>query len=373
MAEQSTAKVPYRQVKWDATSLRMFMECPMKYKLGMIEAWRLPDSPVDLDFGSWVHLGIETFYRAITSGRGHDEAIEDALFAVITASWANGPMHGDYHDAWHCAGLVKYKNEKGNPAKCPYSHKGKLFAAPVPQSCSCGSSVVRVNAWVPTSKVKDRYNALRAVCWYADEMRDSHFHIASMGESNWDAQEPLVEVQGRLEQTDGQTLVANFDAVKAFGEELFVVDFKTTGMSLGKMYFDSFVPGVQFDFYNAFAPHMDIGGHGKLPIQGVIIEAFQFIQSGVRFGMRLVRQTEEQRQEFLEDMQQWGAMFAECERADIWPRNRASCMRCQFKPVCSATPERRDAVLSEFYVQARWNPETRKAEPVNVERANEND
>ena len=364
----------------------MFAGCAHRYQLGMIKGWRPRENGIDVAFGSWVHLGIETFYRmVIENGMSHDDALKRACLAVIEASWRvevdpndptcppqEGPMFGQYLDAWHCLGDVKgYKNEKGNPAKCPYSHVGKFFDGHGPDRCGkCGGTIERVTRWVPESKAKDRYNALRAVAWYVDEMRDSHLKPVSIGSV------PLVECHATVHGTDDEgrpfKFVMNFDAIKAFGDELFIADYKTTGMTMGKLYFSRFQPNMQADAYGALAPLARLRGFEEMAllegISGVVIEGMQVLVSGVRFGAQLFRMPDAYKKEVQEDIVRdinlaWA--YAEKLGPDVaWPRNRSACTLCPFKIVCAAAPEHREAILAEHFERRRWNPVTRTAEEI---------
>lgn len=380
-------KRPAVQLIWDASSLAILAACPHKYWLSMVHGWRPKESAIDLAFGTWVHLGIETFYRSIIEdGLAHDAAVKAACLAVIQASWhewthehvhgdgqvetliEGAPMHGAYVNVWHCLGDVKgYKNEKGNPAKCPYSHVGKFFEGHGPDTCGkCGGTVERLTKWVPEHRSKDRYNAVRAVVWYAETMKDSHLEPVSIDGR------AVMEVRAtvKLAPSDVQ-LVMNFDVVKSFGDELFVVDYKTTAMSLSRMYFERFMPNMQVDIYGSLGRMAELD---KFPdvqlkgISGVAVEAMQVIQSGVRFGTQVFRHNTEYAKEVACDV--LGYIIAARHYAKelgvnvAWPRNRSSCIMCPFKQVCAAPQEHRAAILDTNYIKARWNPVTRTADPV---------
>jgi hypothetical protein len=324
---------------------------------------------------------------------GHKDAVKYALLAVMEAScheWTHEYVHSDgtietmleyapalgsYVPVWRCKGTEPYKNEKGNKAKCPFSQEGKFFDAThgAPGTCGCGSATETRDKWTPVSAVKDRYNAVRAVAWYAEEQKDGAFKPVSLSSADGNKHVALVELNATLNLfVDGQTmkLAANFDAIKALGDEQFAADYKTTGMSLSALYFSQFSPNVQVDFYGTFAAAMSIEGHGAVlgGVKGVVVEGMQFIQSGVRFGAHVYRFTHEQRMEISAEF--GGAIVVAQSMADNygveepWPRNRASCRMCSFKAVCSAPPAAREILLAEHYDRARWNPITRTSEPI---------
>lgn len=369
----------------------MFLGCPHRYWLGMVHGWRAKSNGIDVTFGSWVHLGIETFYRGVIErGLTHDAALKLAVRAVIEASWETdppvdttgdyirqpGPMLGRYVNVWHCLGDVKgYKNAKGNPAKCPYSHAGKFFEGHGPDKCGeCGGGTIeRLNKWQPESKAKDRYNAIRAVVWYAEEMKESSLKPVSVDGR------ALVEVNARVQLTSELAFVMNFDAVKAFGEELFIADYKTTGMTLSKMYFSRFMPNIQVDAYGTLAPFAAIAAidNSRLDdVSGVVVEGIQVLVSGIRFGAQLFRMDKAYRKEVIDDIMvgiETAHMYADKLGPNVaWPKNRSACTLCPFKVVCASAPEHREAILAEHFERRRWNPVTRTAEAVD-ERRNRDD
>lgn len=363
---------PRLQTHWDSTSLRALLACPYRYYLAHVEGWQTVAQRVDLEFGRIAGDGLETFYRGIIEdGLDHDEALRRALRRVLTLSWDDVgqiPLLGTYEKVWRCTGATKYKNAKGNAAKCPFSHKGKFYLAPGPTYCSCGSLTETQEKWVPENPVKDRYQLIRLIVWYAEEVKNGYLKPISWKESDAHPHKALVEVpwvlpiykhQGRMYYLCGW-----FDAVKSLGSvqnEAFITDYKTTKHTIGAAFFAPFAPDLQVSIY-------DLAGakllSGPLPYRGVAIEGIQVLQGGVRFGFMPFYKTDEQRAELVRELQIYLGMAIQYAQAGYWPMNRASCHLCQFKGVCAAEPGRRQAILEQNFTRSWWNP--LKREKTNV-------
>jgi len=376
--------IPNLQVYWDSSSLRPLMQCPRRYQRGVLQGWRpRATGAVDAEFGRIAGEGMELFFKQIIEeGATHDEAVRAALSHVLVASWdreAETPRFGSYEKVWHCLGTSKFKNEKGNAAKCPFSHKGKLFPAPGPETCGkCGSETESTSVWVPINPVKDRAQLARLIVWFAEEVKEGHFK--PVGYYGGDLKKPkaLVEVPWSLPfvTIDGVQLhlCGWFDGVKSFADpgvdvlkdEVFITDYKTTKHTLGPGYFAQYSPDIQVDLYDFAAEHVL---PSTLPYQGVVIEAIQCVTDGVRFGLRVFRKTPEQRAEFGKELMLWLTMAVQYAKMGFWPRNRAACFLCPFKAVCSAPegPEQ-EAILERDFVRKPWNPMTRTAEAAPVRR-----
>jgi hypothetical protein len=366
--------VPDFQVIWDSSSLRPLMECPRKYELSIVRGWTRGDDSNDLLFGSLFHAGEESFYRAITEGQTHDDALKRALRVVLMQSWDyvdNRPLMGSFEEVWRCQGTTKFKNEKGNPAKCPFSHKGKLFPAPGPQVCSCGSETEHSNQWFPSDPAKDRVQLLRAIVWYTEEVKGGPFQIVSYANTDPETgevtHEPLVEIPWRVDlfKVGEETvqLAGNSDAIKTpdpLGTgEVFCSDYKTTKSALSGAYFSQFEPNVQVSVYGVGTPR----AFPDLAVAGVQIEAIQVLQSGVRFANRVFRITDGQTADFYVDLEHWIGEAYAYAKAQYWPRNFSACRLCGYKDVCSRESGSQGSYLALNFRQSYWNPLTRSRGP----------
>lgn len=138
-----------------------------------------------------------------------------------------------------------------------------------------------------------------------------------------------------------------------FGGENWISDNKTTTKTLGQRYWATYSPNTQVDLY-------DLTGSVLWPalnIQGVMIEGAQVTKTqGPELGIGLVRRDDEQREEFLNELEYWLNQAEHFADEDYWPMNRRNCFLCPFKVVCSLTPHKRQAKLDEVFEKRHWNP-----------------
>jgi len=356
------------------------MECSHQYYLHNVLGYTTREEKVDLEFGSIYGEAVELFYRRIMEeGDTHDAAVRAAVRLVLGRTWdteRNVPTLGEYVDGWRCLGLTKFKNEKGNPAKCPFSHKGKYFPMPSPGFCGCGSKTAVERLWLPATDVKDRIQLVRAIVWYAEEVKNGALKPISVKYPDG-SHKAAVEVQYRIPfATIGGIkyhVAGWFDGVKQLwgdgpqthpGEgEVFITDYKTTKNQLNDQYFSQFAPNVQVDLYGLVAGR---ALPADMPYSGVAIEAMQAGNGWVKFGWRVYPHSEERKEEFYKEILIWLSMAQQFAIQNFWPRNRTACRFCNFKEVCKAEPSIREAMLNAKFERSRWNPLLRKREPVNV-------
>lgn len=358
---------------WDATSIAMLQECPRKYQLAQIEGWRSLHQSIDLRFGGATGDALETYYKSLLEdGAARADALRHAVRRLLELCWnaEKGESHfGLMQRLWHCTGTEPYRNEKGNKAKCPFSHKGKFFLAPAPSVCGkCGSTTAELDQWLPYNAVKDTAAALRQLVWYADDSETSPLRPLTIPGPEG---QPiaLVEVPWTVpvKQIGEHTfsLAGWFDGVKMLGEgdiaQAFITDYKTTKHTLGASYWAGYWPNTQVGVYDMVA---DALMRDRLPYAGVAIEAFQLLKGGVRTGFRTFTFTGDQRAEFREAVASWLSLAYAYHEAGRYPMNPTACKLCAFKQVCAASPHERPALLREHFKRERWNPMTRTSEPL---------
>ena len=372
-----SAAAPKLQLAWDATSLAAIMACPRRYEYSIIEGYQ--GSSVDLDFGILVHGAMSVFSKARLAGKSRADAQYDAVSWALEHSGQyviaggdgqeNGherfiPWGGQYLTQWRCTGTEPYKNEKGNKALCPLSHKGKWQFDDAPSTCGvCGSPTEVADNWVPIDKKKNRYSLIRLVVWYTEEQPEDD---ASGGLSPVQLPDgtPAVELRFALPlpfvskgfsgyRGNERFLLAGYlDGIKTHSGAKFIADYKSTGSSLGKAFYARYAPSVQMDTY-------DLAGSILYPdeeLRGVLIEGMQMLVGGVRFGIGPLYHNDAQRAEWLAEI---GGVLKLAEgyaEADYWPMNRASCAMCNFKGICSKDPGSRKMYLEAEFTKRVWNP-----------------
>lgn len=354
-----SAHNPNMKLAWGSSSLANMMTCPRKYQLENLEGYHA--SKVDLEFGGLAASSFEKFQKARIGGKNKEDALIEALHWVLKASWDDdGPWGGYYEDQWHCKGEVKYKNSKGNAAKCPYSHKGVFFPAPAPHICGeCGSDVETLRNYVPGHNTKNRETLLRLVAWYCLDQPENpddglHPYVFPNGT-------PAVELSVVLplpwsnRYGEPYILSIHLDQIGVFGDELWVVDQKTTTKGLDEGFWKGYSPSVQFDTYDmaakAFLPDLDI--------KGVLLDGAQALVGGARFGRHPFYKTDAMREEHMLMIKFWidlAEQMAETYGDGDWPQNKASCYLCPFKKICSMDPSERKRYLeADFKKGDRWD------------------
>lgn len=363
--------IPNLQIVWDSTSFRALMFCPRSYQYGILQGWR--GSAVDLEFGIYFASATEVYAKQRLLGKSKFEATLSAVKRVVRDSWlgegdgadygygegAGRPWGGEYSNQWHCLGETKFRNAKGNVAKCPYSFKGKWFPGDGPTTCGvCGSRTETQRRYIPFDKVKNRESLVRLVEWYCEEQPEE---LGGAGLSPYAFPDgtPAVELSFKLPlpytTPDRQPyiLAGHLDAIKTFGPiETFISDNKTTKAFLGPLYWKQYSPNIQVDIY-------DLAGSLLFPdlgIKGVAIEAAQTLAGGAKFATQVFYRTEGQREETLQEIGWWLKQAERFAAENYWPMNKTNCKMCAFNGICSKDPAQRERYLKADFVQKKWNP-----------------
>lgn len=356
-------KNPALRLGWDASSMKDLQFCPRYYQLTHNLGYG--GTKVDLEFGIFAANTFERFQKARVAGASRDDAMVVALRYAFEATWddeTQTPWGGEYADQWHCLGETKYKNNKGNAAKCPYSHKGAFFPAPTPDICvECGSNVESVRQYIPNDPNKNRNTLLRMVTWYMleqpEDLKDGlHPYVFPDGTAALELSY-AIPLPWQSPYGEPYILAGHFDQLGVFGEENWIVDQKSTKKTLNDQFFNGYSPSTQFDTY-------DLVGSVLFPdlnIQGVLIDAAQTLVSGAKFGRHPYRKSEALRQEQLDNIEYWikQAEYLAMTYGETrdWPQNKENCWKCPFRGICTLDPiERRGYLDSKFARRPRWDP-----------------
>jgi hypothetical protein len=367
------------QIVWDATSIRQLQFCPRSYQLGILQGWR--GSVVDLEFGIYFANGAEEYAKSRLAGNNKDRATRMALKRVVEDTWLQDskgqddgsipllsgvhrsggkPWGGYYANEWHCLGTTKYKNAKGNRAKCPFAHAGKWFPGDGPHTCGeCGSCTLTERHYIPNDDRKNRESLVTAIAYYCFEQPDNPFEGGLYPIAFPDGT-PAVELSFKLplpyKAPDGQTYVlsGHMDGIKAFTKtESFVSDNKTTVSFLGPNYWKQYSPNTQVDIYDLVGSML----YPDLGIRGVAIEAVQLkANSTATFATHPFYRTEGQREETLKEIGWWLRQAEVYVENDYWPMNKTNCKMCSFNGICSKDPAQRERYLKADFTKQRWDP-----------------
>lgn len=360
------------QLAWDSTSLGNLMFCPTKYKYSNLDGY--VNHSIDLDFGILFHKAREVYLRAILRGASKAEATLKAVKWTVERTVEYGEdgeawtfWRGEYRPMWHCKGETKYRNDKGNRAKCPYSHVGRWEEGFGPTTCGeCGSNTETQVLWCPEDELKHRYSLVSLVIWWCDDQPEK-----PDGDGVWPYRFPdgteAVELPFRIplpfeyktfddegiNVAETYLLCGHLDNLGTHAGQLYIVDAKTTARSLGKGYREGLSPNHQFDTYDLAASIM----FPDLDFAGVLIDAASLLKSGANFAVVPLHKTDAMREEWLDDIEHW---IKEAERyadTDHWPMNKRNCWLCEFKGICSIEKSKREMFLkANFEQRGRWNP-----------------
>ncbi len=293
------------QVVWDATSLDLASACPRKYFYRMIRGLRPKEASVHLLFGGIYASALEHFYKHRALGLSVNEALREVVREAMIASW----------DA-----------DAGLP---------KTFDDPK----------------------KTRIALLRTIIWYveqfANETQDGlrTYHLTDG--------KPAVELSFSLEFAPSIVYCGHLDRVVQMGDELYVMDQKTTGGTVGPYYFNTFAPSNQMSGY-AFAGQVIL----KSPVRGVIIDAAQIAVNYTRFERGITSRSKDQLEEWfastvwsIQSFQYLSEMAGENEQK--WPMNPTACSNyggCEFRNLCSRSPKVRENFIKSDFVPHNWDP-----------------
>ncbi len=350
------------QITWDSTSLGALQFCPRFYQYNILEGYRTEG--IDLSFGIFVHMGKEVYHKALLAGATWQEAQLQAVKAVFEATLPHsddeGPWGGMFVDQWRCLGQTKYKNKKGNAAKCPWSHAGKWFDAPGPQVCGeCGSQTEHVNRMLNFHKTKTRENLLRLIAWYAEDTKAGPWKPTFIPGTNKPAVEMhfvlpfMVNKEVPFYLYDEPVHLAGYlDAVKEYQSDFYWTDTKTTTMTIGARWGEQFDSNLQMSLYGWAAPQLFAG----VDLRGGLIEGSQVTKYGVSFGEHFVANSSQLQDEFVNDTIYWLGEAEKHANNNYWPKNLRNCYMCPFKKVCSSDPEDREYVLKGNFEVRFWDP-----------------
>jgi hypothetical protein len=275
----------------------------------MIEGYVGRGERVHLEYGILYHEALETYEARKYAGLSHDEAVRQTVFNVLARTWRDGRP-------WRSS------------VDLPTDEKASL---------------------------KNRENLVRTVVWYLDKFKSDPAKI----KMHLVTGRPMTELHFTFEIGGGvegypYTLCGHLDRVVEFQGESFVMEHKTTTLTLGSYYFEQYDPDNQVSLYTV-ASQVAF----KTPVRGVIIDAVQIAVGFSRFVRSFVFKTPDQIDEWMRDLHYWLDQAEHYAEADYWPMNDKSCHKyggCPFRDICSKSPSVRDKFLETAFERRPWNP-----------------
>ena len=213
--------------------------------------------------------------------------------------------------------------------------------------------LLRIDDWNPDHQYKNPPNLIRSVIWYLDKFENdpAKTYILDNGK-------PAVEVSFRFNLDFGPPYVicGHLDRIVEYQNALFDMDYKTTTKTLGSYFFDQFEPDNQMSLYT-LASKVIL----NVPIKGVIINGIQVAIDFTRPVRGITYRTDEQLDEWLNDLRYWITVAESYAKAGYWPMNDTACDKyggCAFRKICSKSPSVREAFLKADFVKRErpWNP-----------------
>jgi hypothetical protein len=286
------------QYVWDSTSLGLLKTCPRKYYYTLIEGWVKKEKSVHLDFGGFYASALENYHKKIFAGLSHEDALDDTISQTLIASANFSPDNETY---------------------------------------------------------KTRENLIRSIIWYLEEFGPNDPATTVIIDGR-----PAVELTFKFDTDipalNGMNFVlsGHLDRLVEFCGSTYVMDQKTTKMSLGAHYFKMYSPDNQMSLYSLASRIVF-----NTPVSGVIIDAAQILVGSTRFARGFALRSEAELDEWLADTEVWLDRAKNYAEEEKWPMNDTACGNyggCAFRDVCSKSPQVRHVYLASEFEKKHWNP-----------------
>lgn len=288
------------QIAWDATSLDLAQTCLRKYYFANILGIKPKHKSVHLLFGGLYAAALEDFYKLRAQGKSIDEALVSVVHDALKNSW---------------------DHERG----CPMTFDDAN---------------------------KTRVALIRTIVWYVDQFAvESDDGIKTY---HLKTGEPAVELSFQLDFATDLVYCGHLDRVVEYGDELYVMDQKTTKSTVGSYYFRQFDINNQMSGYS-FAGQIVL----HTPVKGVIIDAAQILAQSVRFERGITTRSKDQLDEWFNSTIQFLEMVQHLSEQEFFPMNPNSCFNyggCPYKSLCSVSPRLRKNYIKSDFESHRWDP-----------------
>lgn len=306
------------QFAFDSTSLKLYLECPRKYKFKMIDCWQNPRRSAHLRFGGWYAKALEDYYKFRAEGDTSPQALAKVVRAALVASW-------EYETV---------PSEEGDPG-----YPDSVIIVP-----GTGSP------WTSDHNTKTRENLIRTIVWYVDQFEHEQIDVVRLENGK-----PAVEYSFALPVDDGFVLSGHIDRLVNYSGGIYVMDQKTTQTTITPYYFDQFNPDVQMSLYT-FAGNIIY----NLPVKGVIIDAAQIAVGFTRFARGFTHRSQQSLDEWYDETHKLMHVIVKATKENYFPANPTACGNyggCEFRGVCSRSPDVRHQFLKSDFVQGPgWDP-----------------
>lgn len=293
---------------WDSTMLKSAEKCLRYFQYKMVEGWQPVRKSVHLVFGGHFAHALERYHRLRAEGKTLDEALEEIVLLTLKNTWL--PI-----------GAIN----------------GKIIGAP----------------WDSMDNTKTRETLIRSIIWYVDEFAEDPLEtVVNDGKA-------AAEYSFTFGVDNDIFFCGHLDRVVTYGDDAYVADNKTTASIINDRFFEQFSPDTQFSLYTFVGQ-----GIFKLPIKGVVVDAAQILVGGTKFARGFSFRTPEQLAEWYDGTMSLIENTNAAVQANHYPMNPSSCGNyggCEFRHVCSKSPQVRENYLKADFVRERaWNPLERR-------------
>ena len=283
-----------RQLIFDRSSLTNADKCLFYYQKKDIERWRSPRNNIAAAFGTLVHASLEEYDHVLTFA-----TYEEAVDAAVKKALELAPELAESED----------------------------------------------NARTPETLV-------RAVVWYCDKYRNDPFKTAviDIGDGPQVAVELRYEVD--IPNTDYR-MSGRIDRLAVYDGDLYIIDRKTTKLTITQKYLNSFMPGWQFATYLWALPYMG------LKVKGVLVEACQTMVNGTRWERERITMPRANLAEHEREIQNMVSRIDKAWEENFWPKSMASCNMyggCEMRFVCNAPVGMRERFLKDRFEVVPYTP-----------------
>lgn len=294
------------QFAWDATSIGWAQTCLQYYEYKMLGGYQSRGANVHLRFGGHYATALEHFYKNMALGMDREEA----LIAIV---------HEALCDTWD--------RSEANPAGEP---------------------------WDSGDTNKTRETLIRTIVWY-----EAHFANDPTPVIHLSNGKPAVEYSFSVEVDNGLVFSGHIDRLVTYHEDIYVMDQKTTGGTIGPYYFEQFSPNTQMSMYS-FAGQIMYGS----PVMGVIVDAAQIAVGFSRFERGFTHRTQAQLNEWYDSAMYHIAQAQKATRDHYFPMNPSSCGNyggCPFRKICNKPAAlRKNFLAADFEQLPAWDPLERR-------------
>lgn len=363
--------IPGTQLQWvwDSTSIKLLQGCLRKYQFKFLQGWTEQEVPTALAFGRDLHTCLETYHKCRALGLDFETSVKRVARLAALLGERLQSLDTSRTKETLVRSVVWYLDEyRDDPLKTALLPDGK--------------PAVELSFMLPVFDIE---------VGSTDELPELDFQEV-LDYCNGDYKKAIDAVaQGRrlfgclynVASCDPKTLRAieesfysitihfsgHIDRVVHFGDEVFVLDYKSSKYPLTLEWVQGFDRSTQFFGYFTAAAILASQPNFVFPAHpaGVIVDALQLQVNATRFARFPLRYSQSVANEFLENLEAFVRCKAEpAARLGLYPTEAESeCNAyrradgsggCEFRKICNAPPVARERELEQNFTRSTWDP-----------------